>query len=335
MKHNIYSALFLSGSLSIFSITADAALALDITNIVIQDSGDSSIHAITAGSSGNVGTVTGDLNLTSFTVGGTVHNTSGYVSGVGTATNLTSSNLGRVIQPGEFIDEGDANAFYTGTTVNAPPALDNAGAYLVSGERGLSFSTALNFQADSDPQATLTIPLSFLSNPVSATSRPTIIIGDGANNQTDDVWSFYDTDGPTDVEIARFTVSGTLGANPPGDWSSFGTQTVDRIRTDGTGTVVAIDDDRDLGLNIIALNLEESDFTIVGGTSADWTLIDEVRITLPGSGSGGPATDIAFFGIDTGIVLSSLAVVPEPSATSLIVAVAVFGFVSISRRKLK
>ncbi len=73
-------------------------------------------------------------------------------------------------------------------------------------------------------------------------------------------------------------------------------------------------------------------FTVVGGTSADWTLIDEVRVTIPGSGSGGPATDIAFFGIDTDIVSSSLAVVPEPSATSFMLRAAVFGFIFMSRR---
>lgn len=307
--------------------SASAATFYDITQITVQDSGGTATTG--AESAGGVITVardsttsviadvSGDVDLKTFTIGGTQYLTSNFVSGVGTTTQITSADLGYVLQPNLLTAEGDVNSFYTGTTTGT--ALDDAADYLRAGERGMSFSTALNLRPNTDDYTLLSIPISFLADPTSGTSRATFFAGDGADNQTADEWLFY----AEGALIASISVD-------PDNWNNFGKITTDRMATAGGGTLLEGDDERELGIAMMAMSLEESDF--FAGNSDLWATIDEMKISIPGDLSDEPKTDYAFFGIDQDLVFSSEAVVsvPEPSSTFLIF---LSGIAAVCRRR--
>ena len=125
-------------------------------------------------------------------------------------------------------------------------------------------------------------------------------MGDGANNQSDDLWQFLDADDNVLFEI-------TIG---PTQFDVFGDQTVDRVFTDGSGYR---GDGDDLDIGFAAFSLDSADLG-----SADWSDVRQLSIRVPGSGNE-PKTDYAFFGIDLALVSSSGAVVPEPSSSLLLI----------------
>lgn len=282
-----------------------AANSVTITQLVVNDSGNAvgdvtlSPAAYIAGNTINGSTLdtTGDLNLVSFIGDGTNYSASAFISGVGTSTVINSSTLDAVIQPNAHLASGATPTFYTGSA-------SNVASYLTAGERGLSFSTGLNFKGADDP-AVLSIPMTFTADPTIAVA-PTFMIGDSADAQSADSWKFYAADGTT--LIASFIVDDSF-------FTTFGDQGVDRVKTDLSGFVGANNGAGDsLGLALAAFHMENADFE----PGHDWTEIAELRISVPDSGPS-PKTDYAFIGIDTGTVSSTLQVVavPEPSQTSL------------------
>lgn len=267
--------------------------------------------------------IQGDLNLQSFRIGSTTYQTNDYVSGIGANTTLTSAEIGYLIQPGTFLNEGNSIEFYGGTTTSAPPAIDDAVSYLTSGERGLSFSTGLNFRANHDDAVTLDIEMSFNSDPT-LSARPTFIIGDAAVGESDDILRFYNTAGPTDLLIAevRFGES---------EWSNFSDQVVDRVPLDAQGTLGPSDNDQTLQISLLTFQLEETDF-VNGFTHEDWDLIDRMSISIPETGAE-PKTDYAFIGVDAETVSSPLIVVPEPNTWALVVSFLALTSTVLQRRR--
>ena len=263
--------------------------------------------------------VSGDLDLLSFQVGGVDYFTSEFASGVGTNTLISSDQLENVLQPGQYSGPLDGNFAYGTTAGGLIPGvdLDNGAVYLTQGARGLSFSSVLNYQ-NGDPRSILTIPLSFLADPASSTTRATFIAGDGANNQRDDLWEFLDAN--------NNVIASVLVQDLDTTWHQFGRQELDRIVT-STGAIDA--DDTVLDVGLMAFSLEAGDFT--GGT---WEQVTQLRLSLPADSNSTPRTDYAFFGIDLDIVRSPLAVVPEPSRIAfLFVAAVLLGGVRHRRTK--
>ncbi|MGB0993037.1 MAG: PEP-CTERM sorting domain-containing protein [Akkermansiaceae bacterium] len=285
--------------------TALSATSVTISAIQIDDSGDSAGAITLAKDQTAITTDTiKDLNLVNFTVGSTTYNSSDFVSGVGVQTSLTKDDISSVIQPNGHQDSSDAPNpdLYVGDP-------NDLSGYLTSGERGLSFSTGLNFRPAADSNAILSIAMSFNSDP-SLTTRPTFIVGDAADGQSNDTWEFFDASGNS---------LGSIGLSSS-DWHKFGDQKINRVLTGGpSGTGNDADgytggsdgEGTDLGLAMTA-------FYIDSGDISDWSQVAELRVTISEDGNS-PKTDYAFFGVDVGIVDSPDLVapntsVPEPSS---------------------
>lgn len=274
-------------------LLATGALALDsydVTSITVNDSGNSN-GAITINKNGStVVSTDGDVNLVNFKVGATTYNAGDFISGVGTKSNIASSDIGAVIQY--------SSATADGTLAYGSP--DDLSDYLTQGERGLSFSSALNFTASGDDAGSFSFDLRFNSDPT-LNDRPTFIVGDGANNQSIDRWSFLDENGSV-------LFSFDLG---PTNFNTFGEQVIDRVLSDNSGFR---GNDNQLDIGLAAFSLTTDDLN-----GADWAAVRTLSIDVPASGES-PMTDYAFFGVDTGIIESTGLVVPvpEPSSSGLI-----------------
>jgi hypothetical protein len=271
--------------------TSFAFTSFTISNLTVNDTGNPGNVSLAAGGS-TVVTTQGDLNLVDFTVGSDVYSATDFISGIGTNSTINKDTVAGVIQHSTATNDGSL-AF--GSTSDLSD-------YLIQGSRGLSFSSALNY-ATSDPPGTIVFDIEFLSDPT-ASSRPTFIVGDGADNQSDDLWSFQDADG---VELFSITLTSA-------NYSVFGKQTVDRVESDDSGfrTPLNQSDNTDRGLGLAAFSLTNADLN-----GADWNDVKQLAIRVPETGND-PKTDYAFFGVDTGLITSSGLVVPEPSSTSLL-----------------
>ncbi|MFC5050903.1 PEP-CTERM sorting domain-containing protein [Rubritalea spongiae] len=274
---------------------ASAITVFDVTNMTVNDSGNPGNVALTNGGSTQI-TTSGDLNLVNFTVGSsTTYLATDFISGIGTNRDITSSNVAGVIQ--------NSTATSDGSLAHGTPS--DLSTYLTQGERGLAFSSALNYTTSDDP-GTITFDLSFKSDPT-AGSRPTFIVGDGADNQSIDLWSFLDSD---DNVLFSFTIG-------PDEYSVFGKQVVDRVSSDDSGfnggnTSSSNNTARGLGLS--AFSLTSADLN-----GASWEDVAQLSIRVPATGNQ-PKTDYAFFGVDTGLVDSPdmVVAVPEPSSSALL-----------------
>lgn len=189
-------------------LPSHAVTVFAIDEITVKDSGGTAQLGIypltpeislTKNGTSLIDNISGDLNLQSFEINGTQYNANEFVSGVGPSALITNQLVGTVLQPGAYSGSG----FYLGETNANDGSLINAAPYLTSGERGLSFSTALNYRANFDNAQSISIPLQFLSNPT-ASGRPTFFAGDGAIGQQDDLWEFY----ADNTLIASFLIDG-------------------------------------------------------------------------------------------------------------------------------
>ena len=290
-----------------FALTLQTSFAITVFTIdemTVNDSGNPGDVTIQAGSTTSVITTQGDLNLVGFSVGGTNYNSSDFISGIGTNSVIDSNDVAGVIQPSNATADG---SLYTGSPSNLTD-------YLIQGERGLSFSSALNYATTDNPN-TFEFDISFLSDPT-ASSLPTFIVGDGADNQSADLWSFLDAVGNTLFSI-------TLD---PSNFSTFGDQVVDRVFSDNSGFRPSFpgdtSNDTPRGLGMAAFSLTAAD---LGG--ANWQDVARLSVRVPGTGDE-PKTDYAFFGVDATLIEGNL-VVPEPSSMSLLM---LGGILLFSRR---
>jgi len=306
------SAIF--KSITILSISmagiAHAATVLPISEMTLLDSGgtatinsnanhsqDSVTGVITkTGNGGKISHVSGELNLQSFTIAGTNYNANQFVSGVSPDTVIGTDKLAYVLQPADFLDLppgrtiNNNSGFFAGST-DANGDLVNGADYLVSGERGLSYSTVLNYRPGDDNHQTLSFPLSFKTDPLGAgvTASPTFFAGDGANKQNTDIWRFLNAYGET---IAQVTIAGTDDGTV---WSKFGGHTVDRLSTDWNGNANDFNNNKTLDIALLAFSLDSNDF-LIGSTdkSSRWAEITQLDLVLPGDAGNDPMTDYAF-----------------------------------------
>jgi hypothetical protein len=337
------------------TIIASAYTAETISEMELLDSGggatidsnanhsqDATTGIITkTGNGGTISHVSGELNLLSFTIstgtGNTTYKASEFISGVTPNTIIENGSgtgpatVAYVLQPADYLTKtsnggtgrttANNSGFFAGTT-DANGDLANGADYLISGERGLSYSTALNYRATVDQAQVLTIPLEFLQDPLSTSvTRPTFFAGDAAKNQNNDTWRFKNDAGDT---IAELTIRGSQDSSGS-DWNQFGSHTVDRLSTDWDGSADDFDDDKTLNIALLAFKLTADDFLINGDDrSGRWDEITKLELVLPDpdagsvTGTSTPMTDYAFIGIDLGMVASSTAKVPEPGTGLLL-----------------
>ncbi|MGJ8672923.1 PEP-CTERM sorting domain-containing protein [Rubritalea sp.] len=285
-------------TLLLASPIASAITVFDVTSITVNDSGSAAGNVSVAAGASSTITPVNNLNLVDFTVSSsTVYLANDFISGIGTKSIISSEEVAGVIQPSTATSDGTL-AYGTQANVSS---------YLTQGARGLSFSTALNYNTLDDP-GTITFDLSFKSDPTAGGSRPTFIVGDGADNQSIDLWSFLDAGGATLFSIL-------VG---PTDFSEFGKQVIDRVSSDDSGYNPIDPDNANntaRGIGLSAFSLTNADLN-----GASWEDVTQLSILVPATGSE-PKTDYAFFGVDTGLIDSPYLVVkavPEPSSTSLL-----------------
>jgi hypothetical protein len=230
--------------LAALSANALAIESFDVTSITVNDAGNNNGDVTLSKDGNTVITTEGDVNLVNFVIGSTTYNAGDFISGVGTESNITSSDIGAVIQ--------HSTATSDGTLAYGSPS--DLSEYITRGERGLSFSSALNFTASGDDAGSFTFDLRFNSDPTQST-RPTFIVGDGANMQSIDRWSFLDEN---DQVLFSFELT-------PADFNVFGDQVIDRALSDNSG-FRGNDDPLDIGLS--AFNLTTDDLK-----GADWQAV--------------------------------------------------------------
>jgi len=157
-----------------------AYTAEDVTQMTLLDSGggatidgdvnhsqDAGTGIITkTGDGGIISNVSGELNLLSFTIGsgagGVTYQAGDFISGVAPTTVIENgagsgpATVGYVLQPADYLTAttngrttSNNSGFFAGST-DSNGDLVNGASYLTSGERGLSFSTSLNYRPSSD-----------------------------------------------------------------------------------------------------------------------------------------------------------------------------------------
>ena len=303
---------------SLFAIPVDAAISFDISHITVKDSETLVERRVSKGANNLNWPITfsptQDLDLISFESGGQVYDAGAFFSGLAGDAVINTGLLNAVVQPEHYRANNPTHPYFANSTISAGNPYPNAADYLVTGERGLSFSTALNFIGQEN--RVLEFGMTFLADPVNS-SVPVFCAGDSADNQSVDTWRFLDASGNL---VASF-VSIDADDTPVGTqvrWNEFAKLRSDRLNTEdsssnGTGS-------RDMSL--MAFSLENADFE-PGKTYQDVAKLEISMATAK--------TDWAFIGINMNLVQASSAVVPEPRLS--LYGIALLFFVGVRKRR--
>lgn len=193
------------------------------------------------------------------------------------------------------------------TSAGSQPLFSTGEEYLHAGERGLSTSTAINMVAGTTAPQSILFDLTDAL--YSGDTDNVLLLADAADNQSSDWIGMLDAQGNELFSL-------TLGKS---DWWKLGVQTINRIKTDGSGYAASGGNTDTRALSFAVLSWEDFGVT----SQLDLDPVTQLEFRIPKSGSK-PRTDYAFLAANTAVIQSPDTIIgtsdnglPSPAGVAL------------------